>query len=339
MSTSATPEIAVLCGAISPEREVSLRSGAAVAAALERVFPRRVTLFTLEKNALPAVLDPRRHAVLPVIHGDYGEDGALQRELDAAGFAYAGCDAASCAVCIDKDAAKRRFAAAGALVPRSARFTAGAAPDAAALVAELGSDDLVLKPADKGSSVGLHFAAGAAQIAAALEAITGSASDAAGAWLAEPRVTGREMTIGILDGRALGIVEIRPKSGRYDYATKYGVNASEYIFPAPLDPDPAVDAALRRRVERDAERAFAACGCRDFARADFILTTGGGTGSGSGAEATAGTVPVFLEINTHPGMTDTSLLPKSASCAGLGFDALCARMVAPALARFTAGGG
>jgi D-alanine-D-alanine ligase len=342
--TGRLPEIAVLCGAQSPEREVSLRSGKAVFDALAEKFPGRVAFFPLDINKLPAALDPRRHVVFPFIHGDYGEDGTIQRELDALGFAYAGCGADACRLCIDKPAAKQRFATAGARIAKSFAFTAGTAtaaagtaagtaanavanaagiPTAAALIAALGSDDIVIKPADKGSSVGLRFATGTAKISAALDTIAAGATQKLqtpnSAWLAEPRITGREMTIGILDGDALGIVEIRPKNGCYDYDTKYTAGASEYIFPADVTGD------VRLTAERAAEAIFAACGCRDFARADFIL--------GAPETPFAGEC-VFLEINTHPGMTATSLFPKSASCRGLDFDALCARMLVPALKRF-----
>ena len=132
-------EIVVLCGALSPERAVSLRSGAACAEALAKSFP-KVRLVTLDANALPPGLDPEKHVIFPVIHGDYGEDGALQRELEERGFAYAGCDAASSALCIDKVETKRRMRAAGVPVAPEVAFAARRRPLARAVVTLLASD-------------------------------------------------------------------------------------------------------------------------------------------------------------------------------------------------------
>ena len=135
-----------------------------------------------------------------------------------------------------------------------------------------------------------------------------------GNWMIEKRIFGRELTVGVLNGQALGIVEVIPKGGIYDYKHKYVTGSTEYRYPAVLP------AALESGVRRDAETAFAVCGCRDFARVDFIATQDG---------------PWFLlEVNTIPGLTETSLLPKSASCAGYDFDRLVNELVAPSLKRF-----
>jgi D-alanine-D-alanine ligase len=129
-------------------------------------------------------------------------------------------------------------------------------------------------------------------------------------------VRGREISVGVLHGRALGLVEIRPKGGIYDYQHKYTAGMTEYLFPAPVPEE------LTKLVAAAAEGAFAACRCRDFARVDFMLPSTGGA--------------VILEINTLPGLTPTSLLPKSASCCGYAFGTLVRALVGPALARFTA---
>jgi D-alanine-D-alanine ligase len=186
------------------------------------------------------------------------------------------------------------------------------APDA--LLAALG-DGIVLKPNNEGSSVGLALVSGRGALAAALEKIT------AGDWLAEERIVGRELSVGVLGGRALGVVEIRPKSGVYDFTSKYTKGATEYLAPTPLDD------ATTRAVQAAAEAAFAACGCRDYARADFILAS----------EQNVNNPLYFLELNTLPGMKETSLLPMSARVAGLDFTALVREMVGPAVARFRAG--
>jgi D-alanine-D-alanine ligase len=139
---------------------------------------------------------------------------------------------------------------------------------------------------------------------------------ATGQWMAERRLQGREMSIGILGGQAMGIVEIVPRKGVYDYQSKYTKGSSDYIYPA------AVPGELTARIQAAAEALFRACGCRDFARADLFLEPDGQF--------------YFLEINTMPGMTETSLMPKSASCAGLDFPALVQRMTAPVFARAAA---
>lgn len=296
------PEIVVLCGGSSSESEVSLRSGRAVAGALPGA-----RLVELATDVLPAWLDPVRHLVFPVLHGGWGEDGGIQAELAARGVAFAGCAAAASRLCMDKVATKAAMRRAQVPAAPEVAFAGAAKPTAGELVAALG-EDIVLKPADQGSSVGLFLPSGAPAIAEALAAVP-----AAGRWMAERRLRGREFSLGLLDGQAMGLVEIVPLTGVYDYRTKYTKGASEYRFPAPLEPGPTAAIAAA------AARLFAACGCRDFARADVILEPDGRFW--------------FLEINTMPGMTETSLMPKSASCVGLDFPALVRRMVAPALAR------
>jgi D-alanine-D-alanine ligase len=186
------------------------------------------------------------------------------------------------------------------------------------VVAELG-EDLVVKPNAEGSSVGLALTRGAGELRGALGRIGGDKLPrCAGGWLVEERIFGTELSAGVLNGRALGVVEICPRAGVYDYANKYTAGATEYFAPARIGEE-AAEAA-----RQGAEVAFAVCGCRDFARVDFILRAGD-------------KAPFLLEVNTLPGMTGTSLLPKSAGCCGLDFAALTREMALPALRRF--GGG
>ena len=295
-------EIIILCGAISPEREVSLRSGRAVASVMAGA-----RLVELASNELPEWIDGSRHVVFPVIHGDYGEDGQIQAELEARGVSFAGCAAAASRVCIDKVATKQLMRRAGVPAIPEFVFAGKAKPSADKLIDELGQQ-IVLKPADKGSSVGLYVTQGLGELTAALAGIP-----AEGQWMAERRLSGREMSIGLLDGQAMGLVEIVPLQGVYDYKTKYTKGSSDYRYPAPVTPAQAAG------IAQAAETLYAACGCRDFARADVFLEPDGNF--------------YFLEINTMPGMTETSLMPKSASCLGLDFTSLARRMIAPALAR------
>ena len=297
-----TPEIIVLCGGLSSEREVSLRSGQAFSSVLPGS-----RLIELEVDAMPKWLDGTKHVVLPVLHGGWGEDGRAQAEMEARGIIFAGCSSAANRLCMDKVATKHAMRAAGVPAIPEVAFAGATKPTAAALVASLG-EHIVIKPSDQGSSVGLYMLEGEAAVAKALAEIPAS-----GQWMAERRLRGREMSIGLLDGHPMGIVEIVPLTGVYDYKTKYTKGASEYRFPAAVGPE------LTAAIGAAAARLFAACGCRDFARADVFLEPDGQF--------------YFLEINTMPGMTETSLMPKSASCVGLDFPSLVRRMAAPALAR------
>ena len=299
------PIIAVFAGGTSAEREVSLGSGRACADALARSFPTR--LFEIDADALPAELDPKRHVVFSTLHGTFGEDGGMQLLLDAAGVAYAGCDAASSALTMDKTRTKTTAAAQGLVVIPGMLFPAERKPAADEVVAQFG-EHVVVKPNDEGSSVGLKIVGTREELGAALGEIS------AGDWLIEQRIFGRELAVGVMEGKAMGVVEIRPKSGIYDYASKYTKGLTEYLAPAPFE------AAMTSQIQGAAETAFAACGCRDYARVDFIVS--------------AKNELYLLEINTLPGMKETSLLPMSARCGGLDFTALVREMVRPAVERF-----
>jgi D-alanine-D-alanine ligase len=297
--------IAVFAGGTSAENEVSKGSGAACAKALVRSFPTR--LFKIEADALPDGYDPSLHVVFSTLHGTFGEDGGMQRLLEAAGGSYAGCDVESSALTMDKELTKRTVAAEGVAVAEGIVFDADSKPNPEEVSRRLGTS-VVIKPNNEGSSVGLRVVGDEAGLRDALGAVTG------GRWIAERRIVGREVSVGILGGRSMGIVEVRPKSGVYDYTSKYTPGTTEYLAPAPLD-EP-----LASQVRAAAETAFAACGCRDYARVDFMISSEG--------------VPFLLEINTLPGMKEMSLLPKSARCAGLDFTALVREMVSPAVERF-----
>jgi len=295
-------QLVILCGGRSSEREVSLVSGRCAARAMPSA-----RLAELDADELPSWLDPRAHAVLPLLHGGWGEGGGLQEALERRGVAFAGSDAAASRLCIDKVATKARLRAAGLPVADEVAFASGQPPEAAGLVARLG-EAVFLKPVDQGSSVGLRRARGVAELGGALASLPPG-----GRWMAEPLLVGRELTVGLLGGEALGVVEILAPGGVYDYASKYTPGGSEHIAPADLP------AGLAAAVGRAAEAAFAACGCRDFARVDLVLSPEGRFS--------------LLEINTLPGMTETSLLPDSARCRGIDYPSLLARMAAPALRR------
>ena len=284
----------VLCGGPGPEREVSLSSGAAVEEALAGagLAVRRVDL---EEAALPPDLDPARDLVLPLVHGLYGEDGRLSAALASRGMTYGGSGAAASALCFDKWACKAAAARLQIPVAADRLLDPGFAPDYSDIVRHLGSP-FILKPRLEGSSVGLFLVDGPAVYEGAQAKLQERI------YLAEALVDGVDLTVGILGGRALGVVGIRPEGGLYDYEHKYTPGRSHYDVPARCPPQ------LQEQLQRWSEMLFHVCGCRDLARIDFRLSREG--------------APVFLEVNTLPGMTGTSLLPKAAGIAGMDFRTL-----------------
>jgi len=287
--------ITVMLGGPSAEREVSLRSGAAVAQALRTLGHNVHELDPVARNwVLPAGTD----VVVLTLHGTYGEDGTVQRQLEALGVPYTGCDAVASRIAFDKLLTKQRFAAAGVPAPRFTVLTA-----ASTAWPEGWQPPVVLKPLRQGSSVGLQLVQRKAEWKAALADALRYDSEV----LMEDRIVGRETTVGILADEALPVVEVRPKAGAYDYRNKYTPGNTEYFCPAPFPPD------ITQRIQAAGLAAFRAVGGRDFGRVDIMVTEGGD--------------PWVLEVNTLPGMTATSLLPKAAAAAGLGFAGLCQRMV------------
>jgi D-alanine-D-alanine ligase len=293
--------ITVMLGGPSAEREVSLRSGAAVAIALRSLGHR---VHELDPKEPGWVLSAGTEVVFLALHGTYGEDGTVQLKLEELGMPYTGCDAEASRVGFDKFLTKQRCVVAG--VP-TARF---ALIDSPAASWPMGwNPPVVLKPVRQGSSVGLQFIERVADWSRALTESLRYDSQV----LMEEKIIGRETTVGILADEPLPIVEVRPRAGVYDYQTKYTAGTTEYFCPAPFD------AATTEQVQAAALGAFKAIGGRDYARVDVMVRSAG--------------EPVVLEVNTLPGMTETSLLPKAAAAAGLGYPQLCQRMIELALKR------
>ena len=303
---SDAPIIAVLKGGVSPEREVSQSSGDAAAAALSKLF--KVEVFDVRERSLPDGLDRERHVAFSTLHGVFGEDGEVQALMEDAGVIFAGCDAASSELTFDKTRTKDVLAKEDLPVLEDLRFHKRSIPVAAQVVDRLGSS-LVLKPNRQGSSIGLKFINSESELISALNDLPFDE------WLIEPLIVGREVSVGVVGGQSGEIVEIRPKSGKFDYDSKYTKGLTEYIVPAPLSAD------LSHRIKMISERAYATCGCRDFARVDLMIDSSDR--------------PWILEINTLPGLTETSLLPMSAKAAGLDYENLLRKLVEPAFNRFS----
>lgn len=297
--------VAVLCGGRSSEREVSLISGRAVETAL-RAAGCPCDCYELEENRLPAELDARRHLILPVIHGSYGEDGRLSADLERGAFAYGGSDAAASVLCFDKLATKALAVRSGLPVAIDLLIRPNCIPSYADLVQVVGSP-FILKPRRDGSSIGLHLVSDEPAYERA------RADLACGDYLAEAFLEGHDLTVGFLRGKALGVVAVHPEGGLYDYDHKYTSGLSRYEVPA------RIPSSLAEQLQSWTLEVLAVCGGRDLARVDFRLGRDGSV--------------VFLEINTLPGMTPTSLLPKTASLVGLDFAQLVLQWVACALER------
>lgn len=291
--------ITVLFGGTGEERQVSLCSGEAVIGALQNLGHR---VSAVDPSESDWRLDSTTEVVFLALHGKYGEDGQVQKRLEQEDVPYTGTGISGSRIAFNKELSKQAFEENGIPTPCWEVLDAvdGLAPTNL-------SPPWVLKPVWQGSSIGLHMVDNDGQWEAALTA----AHQHGGRVLCEERIIGREVTVGILDDEALPIVEIRPKSGVYDYQNKYTVDATEYICPADLSDKGA------EIVSQLGLKAFNAIGGRDFGRVDMMLDSN--------------SAPYVLEVNTLPGMTKTSLLPKAAAAASLGFDKLCQRMVELAL--------
>ncbi|MEO5363584.1 MAG: D-alanine--D-alanine ligase [Magnetococcus sp. DMHC-8] len=314
-----TGTIGVLLGGSSSERAVSLRSGAALVAAYQRLGRPVVSIDTQSGRALPAAL--LEHAIdvaVIALHGPLGEDGTVQGLLEVMDIPYSGSGVTASALCMDKGLSKRLFHSAGIATPawETVRMTAGQ-PQPAAQLSRLMEDwsgsSLFVKPATAGSSVGIRRVAGVADLAsamtAAIDAATAPGKEAD--ILLEQEVVGTEVTLTILDGEPLPLIEIHPTEGFYDYLNKYTPGRTRYLIPT----ETLSTGAVRTAVETGLA-AGRLLGCRGLHRVDMMVDQAG--------------CAWVLEINTVPGLTETSLAPRAAAAAGLTFDALAERILAGA---------
>lgn len=292
-------KIAVAMGGPGSEHDVSMASGKAVLRALKDAGCNAVELIVTERSiSVPEDID----MVFNTIHGTFGEDGGLQKLLDEQGVDYTGAGAISSELAFDKILSKKKFIEAGVPTPRSEMVdcTDGLKIPAMDL-------PYVVKPPREGSSVGVHICRTLDEAKSAMEDAMKFSNDV----LVEQFVEGKELTVGVLDGEVLPVVHIAPRSGFYNMNNKYpwmsGDGGTDYYCPADLSPE------LTKIVQDAALAAHKSLGIEVYSRVDVLLDEDGN--------------PYVLEANTIPGMTESSLLPKSAKVAGYEFSELCMKII------------
>jgi D-alanine-D-alanine ligase len=293
-------------GGIGAEREISIQSGTCVAEAL-RSAGFDVLTADVAPDRLDILDDGSVDVFFPALHGEFGEDGQLQRILEDKSLVYVGSGPVASETAFDKMAAKEAFVRAGVLTPAAIRYERNI--DAGMVAKRIASpvQKYVVKPIRQGSSFGVNIVSGLDNAIEAARKTVGEFGDC----MIEEFIAGRELTVGILCNEALPIIEIRPESGFYDYHAKYVDDQTGFLF------DTLVEPALVSQVHCAALDCFGVLGCRDFSRVDFML------GEDNRAYA--------LEVNTIPGFTSHSLLPKAAARTGLSMADLCAKIIETAV--------
>ncbi|WP_297598606.1 D-alanine--D-alanine ligase [uncultured Cetobacterium sp.] len=276
--------VAVVMGGITSEREVSLRSGQAVLNSLLRQGYDAYKIDLVKENLVSAFIENEFDIAYLALHGEYGEDGRVQSVLDMLGKRYTGSGVTGSAVAMDKILTKIIAKDLGIRIPKTYLTIEG-----------IEAYPVVIKPAKEGSSVGIYICNTKEEALDAYKALEDKYP------LIEEFVKGEELTAGILNGEKLGVIRIKPKSGVYDYESKYTVGKTEYECPA------QIDEKIYEEVCEAARKIHEKLGLTGVTRSDFILRDG---------------KAYFLEVNTCPGMTETSLAPKLAGSKGYSFDDL-----------------
>jgi D-alanine-D-alanine ligase len=306
-------KIGVLLGGLSSEREVSLRTGEAVLAALRDRGHRAVPIY-VDRDIDVALRQEQIEVAFLALHGRWGEDGCVQGMLEMLGIPYTGSDVLASALAMHKAKAKELFRLHNLPTPAYYVLTAAAVAcagaagpddDLAALHGDFGFP-CVVKPAREGSSVGVTVCRTAAALAPAIERALCFDDEV----LVERFIAGKEVSVAVVEDRALGAVEIAPRDGFFDYANKYTRGATDYYVPPRVSPE------RYRGILTQALRAHLALGCRGATRVDMMVCDAGNE--------------FVLEVNTLPGLTPTSLLPKIADAAGISFGELCEMILAGA---------
>lgn len=281
--------IVVLMGGRSSEREISLRTGREVSKAL-REMGHEVVELDLTEDLPCKLLDIKPDKVFIALHGPYGEDGRVQGLLDILGLPYTGSGVLGSAVAMDKDITKRLLRSEGIPTPDWACIRKGEG------IPSWESFPAVVKPADQGSSIGLKVVEDPQTLERSVKELFGMTEKV----IVEDFVEGRDMTVGLLKGRALPVIEVKPKKGIYDYESKYTKGATEYLFVEEED--------LSKELQEIALKINKLLGLKDMARVDFRVDREGR--------------PYVLEVNTIPGMTELSLLPMACRKIGIDFKEL-----------------
>ena len=291
-------KVAVFLGGRSRERVISLKSGQAVACALREAGLDVVTIDTANGFRSELKRTPIDIAFL-ALHGSGGEDGTIQGILNEEHVSYVGSDPEASALAFDKARSKELFERSGILTPPFDVITRSNWKK----ILELWKPPYVVKPVNEGSSIGIFFVEGARGALRRIEFHL----KRYGRLLIEEKIDGREFTVGILGEEALPVIELRPKRKFYDFKAKYTKGLTDYLVPAPISHE------MAQRLQSIALQAHSALGLRDMSRADFKVDEHGN--------------PFILEVNSIPGFTETSLLPKAAEFIGISFTELCLRLV------------
>jgi len=293
-------------GGIGEERDISIQSGTCVAKALEEAGLNVVTA-DIQPDNLDILDSSDIDVFFLALHGRFGEDGQLQQILEDKSLCYTGSGPTASRLAFDKLAAKECFVRAGVTTPKVIKFDSLAKIELLEQQLQQLGERFVVKPVRQGSTIGVSIVDDPKSAIAAAHECSGKFGDC----MIEQYIAGREITVGILQHQALPIIEIRSKTGFYDYHAKYIDERTEYLF------DTIDDPKLSAKIASVALDCFDVLGCRHFARVDFILHNCG--------------VPYALEVNTIPGLTTHSLVPKAAAKAGLSMSKLCVRIIEAAL--------
>ncbi|MBF0622326.1 MAG: D-alanine--D-alanine ligase [Magnetococcales bacterium] len=298
-------KIGVLMGGVSEERPVSLNSGRAMAAALVRQGYDVVSI-DVDRNLAQTLINTPIDVAVLALHGPLGEDGTVQGLLEIMGIPYTSPGVTASAVCMDKPMAKRLFRDGGIKTPAWITLEID---NSTSLNQALAACDALpapwfVKPCGSGSSVGVTRVEDRGMLQSALE----SAAEVSSHVLVEQEVRGAELACAVLSGEVLPLIEIRPKDGIYDYENKYTAGRTDYLIPPPDMSQSTIQAASDAALA-----AYKVTGCRGLSRVDVLVD--------------ADDQPWVLEVNTIPGMTETSLVPKAAAAAGMGFDDLVERIL------------
>lgn len=298
-------KIAVLFGGRSKEREISLKSGKAIAEALKRKSYDVLELDTREKDFIQTLIKEKVEKVYLALHGRYGEDGSIQGMLEYLEIPYTGSSILSSSLCFDKKLTKDLLVSEDVLTPESLFYDQKNNLDNFIKIfrEKVEKSPWIVKPNTEGSTLGMTLVKNPDDCQKAMELALSMGPQI----LIEEYIEGREVTSAVFEGKAYPLVEIKAKSGFYDFEAKYTSGQTEYLVPAPLDKD------LSHTITQTSLKIYEKLQCAGAVRIDYMIS--------KSEEA------YFLEVNTIPGMTETSLLPKAAAEMGLGFDDLCEQIL------------